>query len=305
MTAGHPMNDGAQGSTEAGAVVALADRSARGKQALSWAASEAARRRAPLQVVVADDQRTPQERQTLFADAVASIRHAAPGISVLAHTGHGPTVQTLRELSAEAAALVVPASLPSVTIVVADSYCPVFVVPEDAAHPAAERGPVVLGVAPWTGEHVIDLAFREAELRRAGLFAVRTWFDARIDLGRPRSDAIQQWDPAEARVRRELELSLSAWSADHPDVHVETVVVADRAAHFLLSVTGRARLLVLGRTVRGALLTGIVGFPVSNVLHRARCPVLVVPAEGPPLTTWLSTMVDTATECPIPQRSQP
>jgi nucleotide-binding universal stress UspA family protein len=68
---------------------------------------------------------------------------------------------------------------------------------------------------------------------------------------------------------------------------VKTMVVKDRAADFLLALSSRARLLVLGRATRGALLAGIAGWPVNDLLRAADCPVLVVPGEGPPRTTWL------------------
>ena len=61
--------------------------------------------------------------------------------------------------------VVVPAGLAGLIELVATSYSPAVVVPErDAAD-----GPVVLGAAPWTGDEVFELAFREAAQRSAGL----------------------------------------------------------------------------------------------------------------------------------------
>ena len=61
----------------------------------------------------------------------------------------------------------------------------------------------------------------------------------------------------------------------------------DRAAELLVAFSHRARLMVVGRSERGALLAGLSESPVAAHLRAARCPVLVVPAEGPPRTTWL------------------
>jgi nucleotide-binding universal stress UspA family protein len=261
-------------------------------QSLLWAAAEACRREAPLHVLLAGAQRSTVEHPSKIAEALRAIRDAFPDLPVLGHPSRGPVPDALRELSADAGALVVPASLPGLESVVADSYCPVFALPDDAAIPAAEHGPVALGVAPWTSEETIDLSFREAALRCTRLIAVRTWSDPQLSLSRLRPDQLFRWDRADDRARHELELALSAWHVAHPDVQVETIVVQDRTADFLLSLSRLAQLLVVGRSTRGTLLAGIAGSPVSELLHGSRCPVLVVPAEGPPRTTWLPSRSD-------------
>jgi nucleotide-binding universal stress UspA family protein len=266
-------------------IVVCVDGSPSDHPVLRWAAAEARRRKASLQVVVTDAQQSSRAQYSTFVDVLAAVRDVVPDVPVLGHSSHGPVADTLRELSVDAAAMVVPASFPDLAGVVADSYCPVFTVPDDFS--PQEHGPVALGVAPWTGEEVIDLAFTEAALLHAPLFAVRTWSDPRLSLATLRSDRLVRWDRANERARRELELALSAWAVIHPEVQVETAVMQDNTADFLLSLTRRSRLLVLGRSTRGALLAGIAGSPVDGLLRSARCPVLVVPAEGPPRTTWL------------------
>ena len=173
-------------------------------------------------------------------------------------------VDRLRTLSAQASMVVVPAALPGLTELVATSYSPVVVVPErDAAD-----GPVVLGAAPWTGDEVFELAFREAAQRRTGLIAVRTQ------------------DHALERARDDLDLALSPWTVIHPGVRVERMVVPDQTTALLLELSTRAQLLVLGRSARGALLGLLVGSPAVDLLGAAQCPVLVVPAAGPPHSRW-------------------
>jgi nucleotide-binding universal stress UspA family protein len=124
---------------------------------------------------------------------------------------------------------------------------------------------VVLGVAPWTGDEVVERAFAEAARRRAPLLAVRAAVTGSAE------DA-----------RWELEMALSACRIVHPDVEVGSMVTAGRAADVLVSLSRDARLLVLGRSTRGALLAGLVGSPVRDLLRAAGCPVLVVPSDGPP-----------------------
>jgi nucleotide-binding universal stress UspA family protein len=116
---------------------------------------------------------------------------------------------------------------------------------------------------------------------------VRAWTERGIDLGRLRPGPIAEWDRAEEQVRREVALTISLWRVIHPDVDVRCVTVHDEAAELLVALSHHARLLVLGRSARGALLGGLSESPVTALLRAARCPVLVVPREGPPRTTWL------------------
>ena len=71
-------------------------------------------------------------------------------------------------------------------------------------------------------------------------------------------------------------------------VHVEKMIVRDRPTAFLIMLSHRAQLLVLGRSRRGGVLGMIAGSPAEALLRATHCPVLVVPA-GPPRRTWLPT----------------
>jgi CBS domain-containing protein/nucleotide-binding universal stress UspA family protein len=233
------------------------------RAALCWAAAEAGKRRVPLHVIV-------PESHFAAAEALDAARATVAELPVLGGIARGPAAETLHRMSAEAAALVLPAASPDLGAVLASAYCPVFVVPEGDAPSEAGTGPVVLGAAPWTREEVIDRAFSEAATRRAPLLVVQA--------GTP--------GPADREAQR-LEMSLSVWRFVHPDVVVRAVVAPDRPADVLLPLTRGARLLVLGRSARGALLAGIVGSPVRDLLRAACCPVLVVPPDGPPHATLL------------------
>ena len=270
-----------------GTVTVCADRSPAGPRAVKWATAEARRHALPLTIVAPDPRRARSVRHSAFADALAAVRAVVPGVPVLGGRTDEALPAMLRRLSARAAALVVPATLPDLATVVADAYCPVVTVPAHNPVPEAVNGPVVLGAAPWTAEGVIELAFQTASDRKAPLRAVRVWSEPRIDVGWLRPDRIAERHSAEERARRELELALSGWTIAHPDVPVEMTVVQDHPTEFLLRLSHRAQLLVLGRSARGALLAGIAGSPVDTLLRSAACPVMVVPAEGPPRTTWL------------------
>jgi len=284
-----------------GAVTVCADMSAAGHRALRWAVTETWRRHAALQVVAGPHPK-PIADASVFSRIMAMVRAAAPGLPVLARATDGPAASSLRELSAEATSLVLPATLPDLPTVVAESYCPVVVVPAGvvpevavphavvdagAQPPDATGWPVVLAVAPWTCEEVFEFAFRAATERHAPVLAVRTWTNPRIDLGSLQPERISRWDAAHRRARQELDIALSAWTVAYPDVTVQTMVAQDDAAEFLISLSHRAELLVIGRSVRGALLGAFAGSPVQALVTRAQCPVMVVPAEGPPRWTWL------------------
>ncbi|WP_214408310.1 universal stress protein, partial [Pseudonocardia lacus] len=215
--------------------------------------------------------------------ALAAVRAAVPGLAASARPGSGATADLLRTRSVDAGLLVVPADLPDLDRVVAEAYCPVAAVPR---RPVPPGGSVVVGVAPWTTDDTVALAFAEAAARRVRLVAVRAWDRPGVDLGWLRPERIAQWDQESERARREVEWALSAQRIVHPDVPVEVVVAQDSATELLLALATRARLLVLGRSCRGALLAGLVGSPVDDLLRTVRCPVVVVPAEGGPRGSW-------------------
>jgi hypothetical protein len=271
----------------ADAVVVYAEPSPVGHRALRWAAAEARRRRTALHIALPG--RAPVDDSSgraAFADALAAVRNAAPGLAVLEHS-RTPLIDTLQTLSADAAIVVVPATLDDLAAVVTRSYAAVAVVPRVTPSPEAEHGPVMLAVAPWTPEHVVELAFEMASQLRVSLLAVRAWTDPVLDLGRLRPERIAEWDRTEQRVHRELDMSLSAWRVIHPNVAVQVATVQDSASELLVTFSHRARLLVLGRSTRGTLLGGIAESPMTALLRAARCPILVVPPDGPPRTTWL------------------
>jgi nucleotide-binding universal stress UspA family protein len=70
-----------------------------------------------------------------------------------------------------------------------------------------------------------------------------------------------------------LDRALSHGRAAHPEVQVMTVVVDDDPVSFLVVLSMRAELLVLGRSTRPGNRTS----PVDALVRQAACPVLVVP----------------------------
>ncbi len=282
MTVPTPPREPAPGT----AAIAVLTGPRRSRAALRWAAAEARRRGAPLEVLVTrDDPDTDAPAGPAGLDrALSLLRDAVPGLPLSTRARTGRAVDVVRAHSALAAAVVLPADLPDLGAVIAAAYSPVVVVPERRTTPGA---PVVVGVAPWTDDQVIDLAFRAAAERRVRLIAVRTWDDPAIDLARLRPERIARWDRAENRAREDLEMALSARRIVHPEVPVQTIVAQDRADDLLLALSVKAQLMVVGRSERGTLLAGLAGSPVDALLRGAACPVAVVSGDGPPRTGWL------------------
>jgi hypothetical protein len=97
-----------------------------------------------------------------FGSVMTVVRAHAPGI-----TAHAVPARCYdgdpRELSSDTGLLVIAANAPGAPALATEADCPVVTVPD--GYPTASRSaPVPLGVAPWTAEVVIDLAFDEAEL---------------------------------------------------------------------------------------------------------------------------------------------
>lgn len=258
--------------------------------AVRWAACEAARRGAQVQVVLPRDHHHDLACRRAFDSAVEVAGQTSPDVEITGADVPG----ALPIASADADLVVLPAHSTHVDELVLGAHCPAVVVPDVAATPRPGRPvhsrdpfPVVLAVGPATEPDVIEFAFIQAQARSATLLAVRTWTDPLIDLGVPLPGRIHRWDVENDRVREELEQQLSLCRLAHPDVAIEQLVVNDRCTELITAVARHARLLVLGRPARGALLGGVAASPALVLARRVPCPVAVVPPREPAPGGWL------------------
>lgn len=185
--------------------------------------------------------------------------------------------------SAGAAMLVVPFGLPEIQRVVDSAYCPVVSVPDRSA--PAPDAPVVVGCPPWDCDDILAAAFRvatedgcpmevvvAADTTGSWMHPLRWWQDAAVgatEAGRSGHDAV------------------AARAMAHPRVPVDVHPVRRDPAEALEQSAQGARLVVLGRSTRGRLLSTVSGSPVDALVRWAACPVMVVPPAGPPHPTWL------------------
>ena len=282
-------------------VVVGVDASGAALRATCFAAEEAARRSVPLRIVHA---RTPFRGMTappgqldvpglLDAGATTVVQTMAESVGGLlpasrVHTSvvDGRPVDVLREASAGASLVVlgdrgvggVEGLLlgSTASAVVARADCPVVVLPHDTAVRARGRRSVVVGVEGRADEEVLAFAFAEAAARRTDLVAVHAWQDVVLETAFRSISPLADWDGVMADEERVLAEALAGWSEKEPDVVVREVVVREKTARALVAAGLTAQLLVVGHH-RGRAL----GSTTHGVLHRANCPVAVVPlGEG-------------------------
>ncbi|MDD7939543.1 universal stress protein [Actinomycetospora lutea] len=244
---------------------------------LRWAGRQARRSGARLEVLVEPDT-GPGPR-----DGPDSAPAALVGRALGALAGPSPADRLIRA-AAGSRLLVVPQRAAGVDELVDAAYESVTVVPDEAPH---LDGPVVLALAPHTSDAVVDAAFEAASRRGARLLAV--WCRG-LERGGPSRDGEDAGDTDDTddtdAGRRWWEDRLAAWRIVHPRMPVEIRVAENDPVAALVDLSGRARLLVLGRSVRGRVLAALRPSPVPRVVRRARCPVLVVAPPGPPHRGW-------------------
>ncbi|MEV7992834.1 universal stress protein [Streptomyces sp. NPDC086077] len=124
----------------------------------------------------------------------------------------------------------------------------------------------------------LGFAFETAAARGATVRAVRAWTLPPVFAYSPGSlkllDEAGGPEPYETKALAE---AVQPWRERFPDVHVVEHVEMGSAGQVLLSVAGRAQLMVVGRRARRTAVGARIGSVAHGVLHHAECPVAVVP----------------------------
>ncbi|MCZ4584341.1 universal stress protein [Rhodococcus opacus] len=146
------------------------------------------------------------------------------------------------------------------------SPCPLVVWRGAEEHAIPDRRAVVVGVdgSRCSVAAVAD-AFQFAGRFDAPLIAVHSW----------RSDFPHDTENAAVGVGAVLAESLAGWVERYPDVVVREIVESGGAGEVLLRWCEDAQLLVVGSHGHGALGRAILGSTSQDMLHRARCPVMI------------------------------
>ena len=242
-------------------VVAGVDGSEESMRAVEWAARQSRRYGAPLRLVAAAPT-PPRLREEDWLPADIRLLTGPPAAAVTA----SGTDALMLVVGARGAGGFAAMLLGSVSGYAAThAQCPVVVVREDTS---AVRPEVVVGVRdPLDTTATLGFAFEEAAVRGATLVAVHvlTRMPAAEWLSPDR-------DELAADADRNLAEALAPWLDKYPGVPVRRDVLHDHPGHVLVSYSGRADLVVIGRTDRGGL-SGIK----HALLNHAHGPVAVVP----------------------------
>ena len=165
--------------------------------------------------------------------------------------------------------------------VIVDAERPVvFVRAGDKASDEVAGHEIVVGQEgdPEDSAAALGFAFETAARRGATVRAVRAWTLPPVFAYSPSS--LQLLDEAgglEPFERKNLAAALAPWRERYPDVHVVEHVEMGSAGQVLLSVSGTAQLMVVGRRARRSAVGARIGSVAGGVLHHADCPVAVVP----------------------------
>ncbi|GAA2770851.1 universal stress protein [Streptomyces showdoensis] len=286
-------------------IVAGVDGSPESLAAADWAAREALHRGLPLRLVHAwrwepldlpllqDPATQQQAAQGVLREAEAAVAERHPELALTAQVIGDTPVAALLDTSREADLLVLGSRGHGAVTgyllgsygqqVIAAARCPVVAVrSRDGAPAEPPAGEILVGQqgGPEDSAPALRFAFETAAARGAAVRAVRAWSLPPLLAYSPASlrlaDEAGGLVPYEEKALRE---ALAPWRERYPDVPVTEHVELGSAGQVLLSGSGAAQLLVVGRRARRGALGSRIGSVAHAALHLAPCPVAVVPHE--------------------------
>ncbi|MFG3346129.1 universal stress protein [Streptomyces sp. NPDC048018] len=286
-------------------IVAGVDGSPESLAAADWAAREALHRGLPLRLVHAwrwepldlpllqDPTEQQQAAREVLREAESAVAERHPELALSTEVIGDTPVAALLGATEHAELLVIGSRGHGAVAgfllgsygqqVIADAGVPVVAVRSrdgEAAEPPT--GEILVGQhgTPEDSAAALGFAFATAAARGAGVQAVRAWSLPPLFAYSPASlrlaDEAGGLVPYEEKALRE---ALAPWRERYPDVPVTEHVELGSAGQVLLSRSGAAQLLVVGRRARRGALGARIGSVAHAALHLAPCPVAVVPQE--------------------------
>lgn len=264
--------------------------------AVSWAADEAHMRGLRLHLVHGWPWHGRPDSASLAEQLVRSANEDAlhalaaraadryPGLEVSSALADVPARETLVDLSAEAAVLVLgtrgTGGFPELLVgstslhVTAQASCPVVVVPGEPG----TRGGVAVGVHGGEPcDELLAFAFEEAQRRELPLRVVHAWsYPLIVAPGHAFPPVYEEGQVAAEQARVVAEV-LAGWRQKYPEVPVTEDVVRSGAAKRLVEVSATQQLVVVGRHRHPQGPVGRLGSVSQAVVHHAHCPVAVLP----------------------------
>ncbi|MFF3837733.1 universal stress protein [Streptomyces sp. NPDC001930] len=284
-------------------IVAGVDGSPESLAAADWAAREALHRDLPLRLAHAwrwepidlplVQDRVSQERvaDAVLREAEATIAGRYPKLALTAEVLGDTPVAALLGTEERAEMLVIGSRGHGAVTgfllgsygqqIIAGATRPVVAVRSRDGDPAEPpTGHVLVGQlgSPEDSADTLGFAFATAAARGASVRAVRAWSLPALYAYSPASmrlaDEAGGLVPYEEKALRE---SLAPWRERYPDVSVTEHVELGSAGQVLLSASGAAQLLVVGRRAKRGAVGPRIGSVAHAALHLAPCPVAVVP----------------------------
>lgn len=270
-------------------VVVGVDGSLVSTRALDLAADEATRRGAALRVVYAVPDR--DEAGPVLAAAFSRVHERHPALTVAVTAAEGDVIRELTRESADAALTVVGtrglggfAGLVFGAVsprLAAHTRSPLLVVRGDRPHDEDHRD-VLLGLEGDTDTEAARYALQDAERRGARLRVLHSWthrhmspeLPSPIPATSPGQRHQVRHDRAEEAVSR---FAMAGILEEHPGVEIESRTVRADPAHALVEATREAAVVVIGSHRPGGRHGARLGPVTHALLHRAHCPVLIVP----------------------------
>ena len=222
--------------------------------------------------------------QTLVQAMADSVGGLVPAHHVHTSVVEGHPVEVLRHASSDASLVVLGGrgvggtrvcSSSTASRVVATADCPVAVLLHDTVR-ARGRQSVVVGVEGRGDEEILAFAFAEAAARHTDLVAVHAWQGGR---GVPLDQPPDRLGRRDGRRGAPAGRGAGRLVGEGTGRAVREVVVREKTARALVAAGATAEL--WSSAITGA---GTLGSTTHAVLHRANCPVAVVPlgAGGKP-----------------------
>lgn len=284
-------------------IVAGVDGSPESLAAADWAAREALHRGLPLRLAHAwrwepldiplVQDRAAQERAAdeVLRAAEATIARRHPDVTLTAEVLRDTPVAALLGTEPRAEMLVIGSRGHGAVSgfllgsygqqIIAAAGRPVVAVRSRDGEPAEPPvGDVLVGQhgSPEDSATTLGFAFETAAARGASVRAVRAWSLPPLYAYSPASmrlaDEAGGLVPYEEKALRE---ALTPWRERYPEVPVTEHVELGSAGQVLLSASGAAQLLVVGRRARRGALGQRIGSVAHAALHLAPCPVAVIP----------------------------
>ncbi|WP_433221528.1 universal stress protein [Dactylosporangium sp. CS-047395] len=279
------------------------DGSGEAHAAVQWAADEAERTHAQLQIVHTYQITWPgayydisaelleearRRGEQLIDEAVAQVRERGPEIDVIGTSVYATPAATLLDL---ADTTTIPDTTTGLLVVgnrgaggisnlllgsvsqqvATHANTPVVVV---RGRWTATGGPVVVGVdGSASSNTALSLAFAAADTRGTEVVAIRAY--------QPPPQHVVPLHAAETIERDALEASLAPWRQQYPGVKVEALVAVGRPAQVLIGVSHTARLVVVGSRGHGGFTGLLLGSVGQQLMHHAECPVMIAHPPKP------------------------